>query len=129
MTDEHVITPEMKGHKEAQEKEKAQREAAQAAAELEAARDLGPRKGPSPKPEAQTPWPQQNIPIRDIEIGERLWPLDPAEVDRKAESIAQIGPLQAITVAKHPSKSKAATRLGPFTCSRQDYTAPKRARN
>jgi len=61
--------------------------------------------------------------------GESLRPLDPAEVDRKAESIAQIGPLQAITVAKHPSKSKAATRLGPFTCSRQDYTAPKRARN
>ena len=83
----------------------------------------------SPEPGAKTAWPIQYIPINDIEYGERLRPLDPAEVDRKAESIAQIGPLQAITVAKHPSKSKAATRLGPFTCSRQDYTAPKRARN
>ena len=58
----------------------------------------------SPEPGAKTAWPIQYIPIKDIEYGERLRPLDPAEVDRKAESIAQIGLLQAITVARHPSK-------------------------
>ena len=51
------------------------------------------------------PWPVSNIPIKDIEVGERLRPLDPAEVGKKVESIRQVGLLQAITVSAHPAVS------------------------
>ena len=50
------------------------------------------------------PWPVLNIPIKDIEVGERLRPLDPKEVDKKAESIREVRLLQAITVGVHPTK-------------------------
>lgn len=106
MTDDRfVIIPEMKAHKEAQEKETPERAAAQAGEELEAARNMGPRQGPSPKPEVQTPWPQQNIPIRDIEIGERLRERLESDVDELAKSIVLLGGLvNAITVSVHPTK-------------------------
>ena len=110
MTDDRfVITPEMKAAKEAQENEAAERAASQAAAELEAASNMGPRKGPSPKPEAKTPWPQQNIPIKDIDIGKRLRPLDEKEVEEKAKSITEVGLLNAITVSVHPTKPTTGT--------------------
>ena len=50
------------------------------------------------------PWPVYNIPIKDIEVGERLRPLDPKEVDKKVESIREVGLLQAITVSAHPTE-------------------------
>ena len=58
----------------------------------------------SPKPEAKTPWPHQNIPIKDIEIGERLRPLDEKEVEGKVRSIAELGLLNPITVSRHPTR-------------------------
>ena len=58
----------------------------------------------SPKPEAKTAWPQQNIPIKDIEIGERLRPLDEKEVEEKARSITEVGLLNPITVSRHPTR-------------------------
>ena len=58
----------------------------------------------SPKPEAKTPWPQQNIPIKDIEIGERLRPLDEKEVEEKVKSITELSLLNPITVSRHPTR-------------------------
>ena len=58
----------------------------------------------SPKPEAKTPWPQQNIPIKDIEIGERLRPLDEKEVEEKVKSVTELSLLNPITVSRHPTR-------------------------
>jgi len=66
MTDDRfVVTPEMKAHEEAEEKEKAECIAEQEAADLKAALEIGPRKGPSPTPEPKTAWPVLSISVKD----------------------------------------------------------------
>ena len=98
--DRYVITEEMKARKAEEERKAAERKAEQEARDLEARLNCGPRKGPSPKPEAKTPWPQQNIPIKDIKVGERLRPLNEEEVEKKMASITEVGLLNAITVCR-----------------------------
>ena len=77
--------------------------------------------------ETMKSWPvYNNIPVKDIEVGERLRPLDPKEVDRKVESIREVGLLQPITVSQHPTKKE--EELSPSMYSRRGCIVSKRAR-